>query len=102
MKGINNFKKLAAKVYRLLDQQQRRNFLIIIILMIICSALAQFTPKAIGYLTDDILANKDIVFISIIPVLILILAANVLNEALKIIRRLMVEDAATKTEQKAR
>lgn len=76
MKGINNFKKLAAKVYRLLDQQ-RRNFLIIIILMIICSALAQFTPKAIGYLTDDILANKDIVFISIIPVLILILAANV-------------------------
>lgn len=70
--------------------------------MIICSALAQFTPKAIGYLTDDILANKDIVFISIIPVLILILAANVLNEALKIIRRLMVEDAATKTEQKAR
>ncbi len=102
MKGINNFKKLAAKVYRLLDQQQRRNFLIIIILMIICSALAQFTAKAIGYLTDDILANKDIVFISIIPVLILILAANVLNEALKIIRRLMVEDAATKTEQKAR
>lgn len=102
MKGINNFKILIAKVYRLLDQRQRRNFLIIIILMIICSALAQFTPKAIGYLTDDILANKDIVFISVIPVLILILAANVLNEALKIIRRLMVEDAATKTEQKAR
>ena len=70
--------------------------------MILSSALTQFTPKAIGWLTDDILIQEQIEFFNIIPVLLLILVVNVVNELIKILRRIMVEDTATKTEKRAR
>ena len=60
------------------------------------------TPKAIGWLTDDVLNVNGVTFEKVVPFLILILVVNVGNEIIKIIRRVMVEDVATRTEKKAR
>lgn len=90
------------KLYGLLDWRQKRNFIIIILIMIISAALAQLTPKAIGWLTDDILVQNQIDFLRIVPILVFILIVNVSNELIKIVRRILVEDTATKTEKKAR
>ena len=48
--------------------------------MIISAALAQMTPKAIGWLTDDILSKDSISFEKVIPFLVFILVVNVFNE----------------------
>lgn len=102
MKKKIKLKHILSKLYHLLDARQKRSFLFIIVIMVLSSALSQFTPKAIGWLTDDILVQEQIEFLSIIPVLLLILIVNVVNELIKILRRIMVEDTATKTEKRAR
>ena len=70
--------------------------------MIVSAVLTQMTPKAIGWLTDDVLNVNGVTFEKVVPFLILILVVNVGNEIIKIIRRVMVEDVATRTEKKAR
>lgn len=102
MKKKIKLKHILSKLYHLLDARQKRSFLFIVVIMILSSALTQFTPKAIGWLTDDILIQEQIKFFNIIPVLLLILVVNVVNELIKILRRIMVEDTATKTEKRAR
>ena len=102
MKNKGNVKNVLKKLYKLLDGKQKRNFIIIIIIMIVSAGLAQLTPKAIGWLTDDILVESQVDFIRVIPFLIFILIVNVVNEIIKILRRVMVEDTATRTEKKAR
>ncbi|OKZ60885.1 MAG: ABC transporter [Clostridium sp. CAG:354_28_25] len=102
MKKKTNVKNVLKKLYKLLDKKQKRNFIIIIIIMIVSAGLAQLTPKAIGWLTDDILVENQVDFIKVIPFLIFILIVNVVNEIIKILRRVMVEDTATRTEKKAR
>ena len=70
--------------------------------MAVSAALAQMTPKAIGWLTDDLLAQQQMAFGPVLPFLGLILVVNVGNELIKILRRVMVEDTATRTGKKAR
>lgn len=48
--------------------------------MIISAGLTQITPKAIGWLTDDILTQSEIAFKKVIPFLILILIVDVVND----------------------
>ena len=98
----NNLKKVLGKIYRLLDFKQKIKFLIIILIMIVSAVLTQMTPKAIGWLTDDVLNVNCVTFEKVVPFLILILVVNVGNEIIKIIRRVMIEDVATRTEKKAR
>lgn len=98
----NNLINVLKKIYKLLDTKQKLRFLLIILIMIISAILAQLTPKAIGWLTDDILTKSEISFSKVIPFLIFILIVNVVNEVIKIIRRVLVEDTATRTEKKAR
>ncbi len=64
--------------------------------------LSQLTPLAIGYLTDHVLAERDATFQKVIPILLVILLVNVVNEVIKVIRRLIVEDTATQAEKSAR
>ncbi len=97
-----SLRKVLGKIYRLLDFKQKIKFLIIILIMIASAVLTQMTPKAIGWLTDDVLNVNGVTFGKVIPFLILILVVNVVNEIIKIIRRVMVEDVATRTEKKAR
>ena len=73
MNNTAGFREILKKLYALLDRKQKRNFILILLIMIVSSALAQFTPKAIGWLTDDILAQSTIRFFQVIPALILIL-----------------------------
>lgn len=89
-------------VYKLLDRKQRMTFLIIIFIMIISSILTQITPKAIGWLTDDILLQTKINFYNVITILLIILVINIINELIKLFRRILIEDIATRTEKKAR
>lgn len=98
----NNLTKVLKKTYKLLDTKQKLRFILIIIIMIVSAALAQMTPKAIGWLTDDILTKNEISFNKVIPFLVFILVVNVVNEVIKIFRRVLVEDTATRTEKKAR
>ncbi len=98
----NNLSNVLKKIYKLLDKKQKIRFIIIIMIMIISAVLAQMTPKAIGWLTDDILSKDLISFEKVIPFLIFILIVNVVNEIIKIVRRVLVEDTATRTEKKAR
>ena len=98
----NNLTKVLKKIYKLLDTKQKLRFILIIIIMIVSAALAQMTPKAIGWLTDDILTKNEISFNKVIPFLVFILIVNVANEVIKIFRRVLVEDTATRTEKKAR
>ena len=98
----NNLSKVLKKIYKLLDKKQKLVFIIIVLIMIISAALAQMTPKAIGWLTDDILSKDSISFEKVIPFLIFILVVNVFNEIIKIVRRVLVEDTATRTEKRAR
>ena len=97
----NNLISVLKKIYKLLDTKQKLRFVLIVIIMIVSAFLAQMTPKAIGWLTDDIL-KSEILFNKVIPFLIFILVVNVVNEVIKIIRRVLVEDTATRTEKKAR
>lgn len=98
----NNLSNVLKKIYKLLDKKQKIRFIIIIMIMIISAILAQMTPKAIGWLTDDILSKDSISFEKVIPFFIFILIVNVVNEIIKIVRRVLVEDTATRTEKKAR
>ncbi len=97
-----SIKSVLKKLYKILTKKQKISFLIIVVIMIISATLTQVTPKAIGWLTDDILTQSEIAFFKVIPFLILILIVNVVNEIIKIIRRVMVEDTATRTEKQAR
>lgn len=101
-KTKNSLKYVLKKLYQLLSRKQKISFVVIIIIMIISAGLTQITPKAIGWLTDDIITQNQIAFQKIIPFLLLILVVNVVNEIIKIIRRVMVEDTATRTEKTAR
>lgn len=102
MKRKGNIKDIFGKLYRLLDRRQKIIFGVILVIMAVSAGLTQLTPKAVGWLTDDLLAQDQVSFLRLIPVLIFILAVNVANELIKILRRLLVEDTATKTEKKAR
>ncbi len=97
-----SIKSVLKKLYKILTKKQKISFLIIVLIMIISAGLTQVTPKAIGWLTDDILTQEEIAFSKVIPFLILILIVNVANEVIKIGRRVMVEDTATRTEKEAR
>ena len=101
-KKNNSLKSVLMKLYKLLNKRQKITFIIIVIIMIVSAALTQITPKAIGWLTDDILTQNEVAFQKVIPFLLLILVVNVVNEVIKIIRRVMVEDTATRTEKNAR
>lgn len=98
----NKLKSVLKKIYKLLDTKQKIKFLVIILIMIISAILTQMTPKAIGWLTDDVLNVNNVSFKKVVPFLVLILLVNVANEIIKIMRRIMVEDVSTSTEKKAR
>ena len=87
-----SIKSVLKKLYKILTKRQKIYFAIILIIMIISAILTQITPKAIGWLTDDILAQNQIDFLKVIPFLISILVVNIVNEVIKIIRRVIVED----------
>lgn len=94
--------QILKKIYALLDFRQKRNFVFILLIMIASAGLTQLTPKAVGSLTDDILVREQVHFTKVIPFLGFILVVNIVNELIKILRRVMVEDTATRTEKKAR
>ncbi len=98
----NSIKNVLIKLYKILNKKQKVTFCIIIVIMLVSAFLTQITPKAIGWLTDDILTQNEIAFQKVIPFLLLILTVNVVNEVIKVIRRVMVEDTATRTEKQAR
>lgn len=95
-------KKIWKGIFELLPPRQKLGFLFILIILMISAVLSQLTPLAIGYMTDTVLAGEAVSFRSVIPILIAILFINVINEVIKVIRRLIVEDTATQAEKNAR
>lgn len=95
-------KQIWKGIFELLPPRQKLGFLFILIILMISAVLSQLTPLAIGYMTDTVLAGEAVSFRSVIPILIAILFINVINEVIKVIRRLIVEDTATQAEKNAR
>ena len=62
---------------------------------------AHRSPLAVGYLTDHVLAGQNASFASVSPILAAILAVNIVNELIKVARRLIVEDTAAQAEKTA-
>lgn len=98
----NRGKRLYRRIFSLLHKRQKVGFFFILLILGVSAVLSQFTPLAVGYLTDHVLAAQTIHFQSVIPILLFILIVNVLNEVIKVIRRLIVEDTATHAEKSAR
>lgn len=94
--------RIGKKLFQLLPRKQKTGFVLILLILAVSAVLSQITPLAIGYLTDHVLAGPTEGFLSVFPILGGILLVNVINEVLKVARRLMVEDAATQAEKRAR
>ena len=93
-------RKIWGRLLALLPRKQKLEFFIVLAILGISAVLSQMTPLAVGYLTDHVLAAKSATFQSVLPILLVILLVNVVNEVIKVIRRLIVEDAATQAEKK--
>ncbi len=93
---------LVKRIYLMLNKRQKLNFIIIIFIMILSAFLSQLLPLSIGKLTDDVLNQESLSFVSIIPFLLFILVVTVSNEIIKVIRRVVVEDTCTRCEKNAR
>lgn len=89
-------------IYCLLPGRQKMLFFAVLAILALSAVLSQLTPLAVGYLTDHVLAADHIDIASVLPVLGMILAVNVVNEIIKVVRRLIVEDTATQAEKTAR
>ena len=94
--------KIWKNIFNLLPLKQKLGFFIILIILAISAVLSQLTPLSIGYLTDHVLTEQNATFKSVAPILLVILIVNVVNEIIKVIRRLIVEDTATQAEKNAR
>lgn len=90
------------RIFDLLPKRQKTGFLLILAILGVSAVLSQLTPLAVGYLTDHVLAGPSEGFLSVFPILLAILLVNVVNEVLKVARRLIVEDAATQAEKTGR
>ena len=95
-------RRLAKKIYALLPKRQKSGFVLILLILGVSAVLSQLTPLAVGYLTDHVLAGESASFASVVPILVAILIINVVNELIKVARRLIVEDTATQAEKIAR
>ena len=102
MERLDAGKRLWKEMAALLPPKQRRRFWLVLLILGVSAVLSQITPLAVGWLTDHILAGPEQGFGSVIPALLVILAVNVFNEVIKVIRRLIVEDTATQAEKTAR
>lgn len=100
--GKAGWKPIFSKIYQFFQKKQKVQFVLVLMILAVSAVLAQLTPLAIGYLTDHVLADREIRFQAVIPLLLFILAVNMVNEVIKVIRRLLVEDAATYVEKCAR
>ncbi len=93
---------LFRRIYAMLTRKQKRNFVAILAIMLISAWLSQLLPVAIGDLTNNVLGQTDLSFLNVIPFLAFILCVTVINEILKVVRRLLVEDTGTSFEKTAR
>ena len=94
---------LTKQIFGLLQKRQKRSFWIVLLILAVSAGLSQILPLAVGYLTDRVLVDRaNISFQTTVPVLLVILITSVVNEIIKVIRRLLVEDASTQAEKEAR
>lgn len=90
------------KLLGFLGRRQKAQFAAVLVILLVSAVLTQLTPLAVEYLTNTVLAAQTIRLGAVMPVLLAILAANVTNEVIKVVRRLLVEDTATHIEKCAR
>lgn len=102
MRAGGRGRQIVKNIFELLDRRHRRRFLWIAVILAVSAALSQLTPLAVGYLTDHVLTGGRADFLSVVPILLVILVVNVAGEVIKVVRRLMVEDTATQAEKSAR
>lgn len=102
MQKPENRRKIWKSIFALLPRKQKSGFFLILLILAVSAVLSQLTPLAIGYLTDHVLAGQNASFASVAPILLAILVVNIVNELIKVARRLIVEDTATQAEKTAR
>lgn len=95
MQKPENRQKIWKSIFALLPRKQKSGFFLILLILGVSAVLSQLTPLAVGYLTDHVLAGQNASFVSVVPILLAILVVNIVNELIKVARRLIVEDTAT-------
>ena len=90
MRAGGRGKRIVKNIFGLLDKRHKRRFLWIAVILAVSAALSQLTPLAVGYLTDHVLTGGRADFLSVVPILLVILVVNVAGEVIKVVRRLMV------------
>ena len=98
MQKPENHRKIWKSIFALPPRKQKSGFFLILLILAVSAVLSQLTPLAIGYLTDHVLAGQNASFASVAPILVAILAVNIVNELIKAARRLIVEDTAAQAE----
>ncbi len=101
MRTNRQTRTICKQMFALLPRKQKLEFWIVLAILGVSAVLSQMTPLAIGYLTDHVLAARSATLPSVLPILLGILLVNVVNEVIKVIRRLIVEDAATQAKKNA-
>lgn len=99
MQKPENRRKIRKSIFALLPRKQKSGFFLILLILAVSAVLSQLTPLAVGYLTDHVLAGQNASFASVAPILAAILAVNIVNELIKVARRLIVEDTAAQAEK---
>lgn len=99
---LSENKKLFSGIFSFLRRKQKIGFVVTLVILAVSAVLGQLTPLAIGKITDTILTARGIDFRTAAFTMIFILAVNIINELIKILRRLIVEDTATHIEKTAR
>ena len=94
--------KMVRQIFSLLSKKYKLYFVPISLLLLVSAVLTQVMPLTVGYLTDSLLRSGIFETRLIVTLLLLILVINIVNETVKVIRRLMVESVATSTEKTAR
>ena len=102
MQKPENRRKIWKSIFALLPRKQKSGFFLILLILAVSAVLSRLTPLAIGYLTDHVLAGQNASFASVAPILVAILVVNIVNELIKVARRLIVEDTAAQAEKTAR
>lgn len=102
MKQVTKRRGMWKAIIHLLPRRQKFAFTAVFAILGVSAVLSQLTPLAVGYLTDHVLTEERATFQSVFPILLVILCVNVVNEIIKVVRRLIVEDTATQTEKNAR
>src|SRR5438045_3535406 len=98
-KELNEILTGIKRAVGLLNIKEKRNLIFATLIMFITGILTNLPAVILGKLVDGIVGTKTIQFSSITPFILLIITIIFVREALTVLRKYLVENIATQTDQ---